>query len=839
MCGPPSTRGARSVCSSRSTAIVEVAHALVAQAGSDDIDDAARSALHRRAAALLIAPDHLSARATHLLRGGPTVLLEAIDIVEQCAQRALDALAPESTINLLHQALDLLTDVGNDGDFEPDVLAVRRVDLLVLLGDATWRAGNRDLSATSFESARSIAIALGDSRRVARATLGGGIQYDFYGDRTSEIVRRLQASLDDFRDDLDPMRARLLAMLAMKMMPIDPTTARVSAIDALKAADTAGDPIALGHAMIADQLTLLGPSTLNRRIESAHQILAIGHEHNHPDLLVQGRFLLLGALLERGDIRALDAELATQERTLEELADATLVRHSLWFRCTRHLLRGAIADAEALAEECFAVTLTLGDPDGIFIYGGQITLIRWMQNRLGETEQLYLDLQAEGPHDPLWPAVLGFMWAQAGSLDAARGALAMLPPLDQIEDGQHWLLTMCAVAETTAIAGTDAQRTAVREQLLPYADRVVPVGMGASLWGTAARPLGLLARSLGDWGAAVEHLRSAVNTTARLGARPWLIEAQLDLAMVLSESNGDHAEISRLVGEATRSADRLGLAHFIERAAEFAIPAATEAVTEAAAPTLTTSSPVELASSAAPTGRLAVTVCGGFDVLLTGGPAQWPSRKSRLLFRILVARRGRPAHREQLADLLWPNDPGGSGRLDVEVSRLRRALDPDRIFGRDEFVVVRDGTVRLQAERFDIDVENILQTAERISSEPDSVQTSELRALCAHHTGAAFAEDAYADWASPMRDATNTAICVLYRTLAERQVAAGQLIAAASSLRSVLAVDQYDTDAHQALITLLESSGSHGLAADAAEKFAAAMRELGVELPPRSDSGGR
>lgn len=818
---------------------LEVAHSLVAQAGSAHLDDAERSRLHLRAAELLHAPAQLTERARHLLQAGPDHLDAALDTVERCTEQALAALAPESAFDLLCDTLQLLQHVTADttDDDALRTLACRRFELLMLLGEADWRAGDRDQAEDAFAEAREIALELDEPRRIARATLGGGVQYDFHGDRTAVVVARLRDVLGDLDDDADPLRVRLLAMLAMKLMPIDPNAARATALDALAAAQVADDPVASGHAMIADQITLLGPATLKRRVETAHQILAIGHDHNHPDLLLQGRFLLLGALLERGDVRALDAELATQERTLEEVADETQVRHSLWFRCTRALLRGSIDDAEALAEECFAVAMELGDPDGIGVYGGHITLIRWMQGRLLETEQLYLDLQAEEPNDPLWPAVLGFMWAQDGRLDAARGALDTLPPLSEIEESQHWLLTMTAVAETIALAGNDEQRWAVRDALLPYADRVVPIAMGASLWGTVARPLGVLARSLGQLDDAVEHLHRAIDITARLGAWPWLIEAQIDLAVTLFERDGHHAEVDRLVGEAQRAANRLGLARFVQQADHVAasIAQAPPERPPRSEPALVEQPPPVTDAPDDP--RSIVTVCGGFDVQLPSGPAKWPSRKSRLLFRVLVAQRGRPIHREQLADRLWPDDLGGVSRLDVEVSRLRRALDPDRTAERDEYVVVRDGTIRLQTERFDIDIENILRAADVVDTDPAAVSTEHLHALCSRHSGAAFAEDAYADWAIPIRDAVDTAICVLLRELATRQATDGQLVAAASSLRSVLAIDEYNSAAHEALISTLEAAGSHGLAAVAAEQFAEAMAALGVDAPAASDQG--
>jgi|GEM_PF-1203375 len=822
---------------------VEVAHALVAQAGLSDLTATQRMALHGQAAQMLTGDDQLNERAAHLLRAGPDALPAAIDAVRLSTQRALDALAPESAVGLLRSALAALAtvesvqrveaaDTAQTANDTGQSWATSRFDVLVLLGDATWRSGQRADAAEAFAAARTIAVDLDDARRIGRATLGGGVQYDFHGDRTGEVTQQLSDALVSLDEPDDPLRARLLAMLAMKMMAIDPDRARATALEALTAATASVDPVAQGHAMIADQITLLGPSTLTKRIESAHQILAIGHEHNHPDLLVQGRFLLLGALLERGDIRALDAELATQERTLEELADETLVRHSLWFRCTRALLRGAIVEAEALAEECFAVAMELGDPDGIGVYGGQITLIRWMQGRLLETEQLYLDLQTEEPEDPLWPAVLGFMWAQNDQLDAARGAMDTLPPLDQIEDGQHWLLTIASIAETTAMVGTDEQRLAVREYLLPYADRMVPVAMGASLWGTIARPLGILARSLGNHDEAIEHFRNAIDITARLGAWPWLIEAQIDLAITLIAQQGPNDEATRLASEARRAAERLDLEHFIRRCSELhdsprPHSASVTDIASTSTPARTPSGP-DVGDDEQ---RLAVTVCGGFDVALAHGTPQWGSRKSRLLLRILVAQRGQSIHRDQLAEHLWPDAPGSVSRLDVEVSRLRRALDPDRIADRDEFIVVRDGTVRLNAERFDIDVENILRSADLISDQPDSVSTSELQTLCSRHSGDAFAEDAYDDWAQPVRTATNTAICSLLRELADRQITAGNLVAATGSLRSLLTIDEFDAAAHEALIDTLAAAGSPGLAATATERYVAAMADLGVDVP--------
>ena len=72
-----------------------------------------------------------------------------------------------------------------------------------------------------------------------------------------------------------------------------------------------------------------------------------------------------------------------------------------------------------------------------------------------------------------------------------------------------------------------------------------------------------------------------------------------------------------------------------------------------------------LASAAPATPPLAVQCLGGFAVLRDGVPVpvgEWKSRKARDLVKILIARGGRPVHRETLLDLLWPDDAARADR---------------------------------------------------------------------------------------------------------------------------------------------------------------------------------
>ncbi len=62
---------------------------------------------------------------------------------------------------------------------------------------------------------------------------------------------------------------------------------------------------------------------------------------------------------------------------------------------------------------------------------------------------------------------------------------------------------------------------------------------------------------------------------------------------------------------------------------------------------------------AAPGAAPYVRTMGTFQVIRGRSPfdtAEWPSKKARELFKLLIARRGRPTARELLMDTLWPDD---------------------------------------------------------------------------------------------------------------------------------------------------------------------------------------
>jgi len=89
-----------------------------------------------------------------------------------------------------------------------------------------------------------------------------------------------------------------------------------------------------------------------------------------------------------------------------------------------------------------------------------------------------------------------------------------------------------------------------------------------------------------------------------------------------------------------------------------------------------------------PSASTRVQLCGRLVVVLDGRRIEdeLPSRQGRMLFAYLVTRRHSRATRSELAEALWPETglPAADSALKSLLSKLRKALGPDVLVGRDE-----------------------------------------------------------------------------------------------------------------------------------------------------------
>jgi DNA-binding SARP family transcriptional activator/tetratricopeptide (TPR) repeat protein len=230
-------------------------------------------------------------------------------------------------------------------------------------------------------------------------------------------------------------------------------------------------------------------------------------------------------------------------------------------------------------------------------------------------------------------------------------------------------------------------------------------------------------------------------------------------------------------------------------------------------------------------GRFAVTV--GDKVL---PPGAWQSRKARDLLRILVARRGRPVARDELAELLWPGEPLDrvGHRLAVALSTTRAVLDPGRrlptehhIGGDGTSVALNLGPVVLDAATFAGYAQAGLAALR--GGEPDQARPA-LEAAERAYTGDFLEDEPYDDIGTDAREELRAIFLQVTRALAGQAEAAGQADDAVRYLLRILAADRYDERAHDALVRVLDAHGRHGEARRARARRAAIRAELGVAL---------
>lgn len=484
----------------------------------------------------------------------------AIDRCALAASQATSTFAHADAAEHLDAAVRLLIDAGEAG-------TPTHFELLHSLGKARWRAGQREEATAVFDEAWQIAQLLGDVDRAARAALGGGFSCDFGGEAAATRAARCRRALDHLPHADGATRVRLMADLAASLAAqTDPQPARRAAAEALAMARVVGDPVALGYALVAVQFTNQSPTRLEGRIADAREILSIAASSGEHPLQVLGRFCLMGALLEAAD-PALHREADAQAETVRRLEEPGYRRHDVWFQCMRALLRGDVDEGERLAALGLEVGVAAGDPDALAVHGAQTSVARWIRGQTADSIPTYEAMRSYQPDHPMWTSVLAATHARTGRPELARPLLDEFE-LDDVPDDQYALLTLTTAADAACITHDARLIRPLYEALVPYAGRIAPVAMGVVCWGPVDRPLGLLAFERNDVEAGLDHLGRALAATERLGARPWIAEAALDMVHAQLQHGRVCPGTDELLGVGESLATSIGMPVLTARAAE-------------------------------------------------------------------------------------------------------------------------------------------------------------------------------------------------------------------------------------------------------------------------------
>lgn len=663
-----------------------------------------------------------------------------------------------------------------------------------------WNSGRRLDAQRALDLAWQWATEQHDVMLAAEVAIGPEFPIEFNGRDIVMRAQRCEWVLERLPPHAGERRVAVLATLAAAQFGVDASAARATAAATTTAAVAIDSMPANIYARLAAGLTDVAPERVELRIVSARGILADAHAHGLPELAHAAYFLLLSALLESGDVTALDTELGWRGESFTYFPSLEGGRVSRWFGCLRAILDGDADIAQRQAAELLETGERQADPDALSVWIAHSGIIHWMRGSILDAELLFLQARKHEPGEVVWTASLAWLWFLQGRSTAAHRLFYKLPAIGQVSRNRNWGAAAVVYAEIAMLNGDRPAMAELRQVLLPFSDHVVPIGIGVAFWGTAARTLGLLCERLGEVDEARRHLQLAVDVCLRTGAHAWLAEAQIELASFELRQDPESPNAPALLREALSTGESLALHALISRARHG----------------------LSLAGPRQNRGAPQIHVMGKFEVLAESGErARWTSRKSRDLLKILVSRRGMAISREVIMEELWPGqDPDGlANRFAVALSTVRRALNPDRRYEVQHFVELEADSLRLRIDRLAVDVEAFL--AEAASTELDV-----MRRAAQQYVGDVFADEPYARWAGSLRDESQAAFCALALRLAQAERAAGAGDAASDLLRRVLQIDPYNQLAHEGLIDALTGLGAHGQAREATERWRHALAEL-------------
>ena len=483
----------------------------------------------------------------------------AITYALAAGAQATEMLANEEAAEHYGRALEVLerTDPGARD---------RRCALLLELGDARVRSGERLAAWPVFREAAAIATESGDRDALIRAAIGASRRFiQPPGVVDEDLIAMLDHALEMTAGELTVTRVLLLSRLCGALyFSQRQEDMRRSSAEATAIAAQLGDPEAGALAAAARRRAYWGPDHLERRLADSTVLLRSAREAGDRELMLQGHAWLVVDLLEAGDLTAVEAQIAAFTTGAESLRQPLFTWSTVVWRAMLAMLAGRLDEAERLATDAVASGIR---PDGITApqyYAIQLLAVRREQLRIGELEAQARELVASNPARPAWRAGLATVLLDTGRPDEARVQLEALvgPGAPEIAADTDWMISVVLLAEVASDLG-DAERSSILyEMLAPHADATVVVGMAALCMGAAARYLGRLALAAGRRQDGLAHLERALERNTALHARAHLAHTQVDLARAL----GRGGRARELVAQAAATAAEHGLPFVARRA---------------------------------------------------------------------------------------------------------------------------------------------------------------------------------------------------------------------------------------------------------------------------------
>lgn len=493
----------------------EFSHILVRDALYESLPAARRTHLHAQVGSALehvYADDlepHFDELAHHFSAASHLENAEkAFSYSHRAAVVARERLAFEDAAKHYQTAIALIESL-------PYVDANSRCRLYLGLGEAQTRAGNRDAARANFAEAARLAVRVQSTEMladVALATAPGlfSIESGVFDHFT---VSMLEWALDSLDPEAHRLRAQALARLAMALYWSDDDRRRLDLVrESLYEANASNDASALAYASAAGYAAQWTPDTLDDRIRQRHELVSYADQTKDLSLRLMTRVFVITTLLENGQF----ADYYAAVRDFQSISSLHGDPHSRWYACLFEanvaLMKGDVDSANEFATAFYDLGSKLEDVNATHAYSGHLATIAIARRQAKGIARHAQAQVLNYPSMSIWKCAAVFLLALEGRFEETESILHSLlePNSNEPRRDMNYVFSLGVLSFAAGLVQSREAAGALYPRLEPYQDRHLVAGYASLYWGSACRPLAVLADLLG-----LKHDARALSSRAR------------------------------------------------------------------------------------------------------------------------------------------------------------------------------------------------------------------------------------------------------------------------------------------------------------------------------------
>ena len=405
-----------------------------------------------------------------------------------------------------------------------------RAAAIAALAAACLADGDVEESRRRHRQAAALARRRGDAAALAAAALGFA-HLQPYGEVDHDAIALLQEALDELPSHDSPLRAELLALLALRTDPVTDQHRREALVSAAaEMAARLGDDRTAITAQVSAGLVEWRLERQDRRRAAVGAVLRLSAAARDPDAVLWARTQRFADALRGGDAPGMDAELDRCAALVRE----TRHRHHDWWllvlRACRAIHGGRLHEADDLVAAAVAANEHLTDDPEQEATAQRLVLatLRWRPQEVALAP--LRGYAARYPRLPVWEAMVAAAeWARGDATAARRSLEACLGGgFAAIRRTPDWLVALAILADPVAGAGTRVAAEELLALLAPHAGVNACFDDPWAAWGPVARGAGLLAAAAGRGAEAAAHFEAAMELAADWRAPAWELRAAGD-----------------------------------------------------------------------------------------------------------------------------------------------------------------------------------------------------------------------------------------------------------------------------------------------------------------------